>query len=313
MVPFVSPKSGLVLKMENESLVSETGEKFPVVKGIPRFVSEDNYAAAFGNQWKTFPKLQSDRSTQTSFSKDRLEGCLGFSIDKLKGKTVLETGCGAGRFTELLVEAGALVHSVDLSIAVETAKDNVGDHPNVVFAQADIYALPFPKASFDYVLCMGVVQHTPDPEKTIASLYEFVKSGGTLVFDHYRLRWSYFFNSKPLWRKYIKRLPSEKSMKLVHRLVDYFFPLHWKYRNNKIAWWLLHRISPLIEYTRFYPEMDYQWHYEMSLLESHDSLTDYYKHLRSVRSIRNTLKKLHAVDIQVSRGGNGVEARAKKP
>lgn len=313
MISFVSPTSGLPLKEESDSLVSETGEKFPIVNGIPRFVSEDNYAAAFGNQWKTFPKPQLDKHAGSTWSKDRLERCLGIPVAELKGKTVLETGCGAGRFTEVFVEAGAQIHSVDLSAAVETARDNVGNHPNVVYAQADINELPFPKNSFDYVVCLGVVQHTPDPEKTISRLYEYVKSGGTLVIDHYRWRLSYFFNSKPLWRKYIKRLPSDKSMRLVHRLVDFFFPLHWKYRHNKVAWWLLHRISPLIEYTRTYPEKDYQWQYEMSLLESHDSLTDYYKHLRTEKSIRKTLERLMAKNIHVTRGGNGVEARAMKP
>ena len=74
----------------------------------------------------------------------------------------------------------------------------------------------------------------------------------------------------------------------------------------------MHRISPLIEYIKVFPERDYQWQYELSLLDTYDSLTDYYKHLRTEKSIYNTLKNLGASKIEVWRGGNGVEARAVK-
>jgi hypothetical protein len=140
-----------------------------------------------------------------------------------------------------------------------------------------------------------------------------VAPGGQLIIDHYRQRLSYYFNTKPLWRHWLRKMPPEKSMLKVTSLVNYFFPLHWKFRNNKFANWLLHRISPLIEYIKLYPMKDYQWHYEFSLLDSYDSLTDYYKHLRTEGSIFRTLKKLGAKEINVWRGGNGVEARAEKP
>jgi SAM-dependent methyltransferase len=312
MIPFVSPKTGQPLKPHEGNLLSDSGEKYSIVKSIPRFVPADNYASAFGLQWKTFSKTQHDKYDQSSLSKDRLERCLGFPLRELKGKTLLEVGSGSGRFTELLVDAGALVHSVDLSVAVEANKENIGDKENFIIAQASVYELPFPKGSFDFVLCIGVIQHTPSPEKTIKALWEMVAPGGKIIIDHYRWRLSYYFNTKPLWRNYMKRLPPEKSMAKIKKYVSFFFPLHWKYRNNKIASWLLHRISPLIEYIKVFPERDYQWHYELSLLDTYDSLTDYYKHLRTEKSIFNTLKKLGATNIEVWRGGNGVEARAIK-
>lgn len=312
MIPFVSPKTGKPLKLHDGYLLADSGEKYTIVKTIPRFVPADNYASAFGLQWKTFSKTQHDKYDHSSLSKDRLERCLGFPLQELKGKTLLEVGSGSGRFTELLVDAGTLVHSVDLSVAVEANKENIGDKENFIIAQASVYELPFPKASFDFVLCIGVIQHTPSPEKTISALWEMVAPGGKIIMDHYRWRFSYYFNTKPLWRHYMKRLSPEKSMTKIKKHVAFFFPLHWKYRNNKIASWLLHRISPLIEYIKVFPERDYQWHYELSLLDTYDSLTDYYKHLRTEKSIYNTLKNLGASKIEVWRGGNGVEARAVK-
>jgi hypothetical protein len=47
-----------------------------------------------------------------------------------------------------------------------------------------------------------------------------------------------------------------------------------------------------------------------SVLDTHDSLTDYYKHLRSEAQIEQSLRACGFSRVQVWRGGNGVEARA---
>ncbi len=166
MIDFVSPFTKQPLSQENGLLVSPAGEKFPVVKGIPRFVPQDNYASAFGLQWNTFAKTQLDSHNQLGITQERLERCLGFPLDQLKNKTVLEVGCGAGRFTELLVKSSALVHSIDLSHAVDANRQNIGDKPNYKIAQAGAYEIPYPDDVFDVVICLGVVQHTPSSEKT---------------------------------------------------------------------------------------------------------------------------------------------------
>jgi 2-polyprenyl-3-methyl-5-hydroxy-6-metoxy-1,4-benzoquinol methylase len=312
MIKFTSPESGELLELKQDKLTGRSGHEYPVINGIPRFVSKENYASAFGLQWNTFRKTQLDSINRMDISRSRLERCLGQAIEELKGKSLLEVGCGAGRFTEILVPSGAEVHSVDLSNAVEANKENIGNASNFAIAQASVYALPFPDQAFDIVICLGVIQHTPSPEKTIESLWKKVKPGGFLVIDHYRWRLSYYSNLKPLYRQYLKRLKPEKSLKLVTKLTDFFFPLHWKWRNKKMLWWLLHRISPLIEYIHEYPEMSYQEHYELSKLDSYDSLTDYYKHLRTPGQIEKQMKQLGARNIWINVGGNGVEARGVK-
>jgi 2-polyprenyl-3-methyl-5-hydroxy-6-metoxy-1,4-benzoquinol methylase len=312
MIDFVSPKTKLPLKSENGFLVSDKGEKFPVIKGIPRFVEQNNYADAFGLQWKTFAKTQLDSYSKTNISLERLERCLGFSVSQLKGKTVLEVGCGAGRFTELLVKAGAYTHSVDLSAAVEVNKENIGETPDYKIAQASVYELPFPENAFDVVICLGVIQHTPSSEKTINALFEMVKSGGLLVIDHYHWRLGYYTNLAPVYRFFLKRMKPESSKKIVEKLVDFFFPLHWVFRKNKLISWLLYRVSGIIFYYNFFPEYDKQFHYEWSKLDTYDSLTDFYKHLRTPKQIKEILVSIGAKDVWVERGGNGVEARCKK-
>jgi 2-polyprenyl-3-methyl-5-hydroxy-6-metoxy-1,4-benzoquinol methylase len=313
MIDFISPKSKQHLAAQNGQLVSNAGETFPVVNGIPRFVERDNYAQAFGLQWKTFAKTQLDSHSGTHISQERLERCVGGSIESLKGKNVLEVGCGAGRFTELLVKGGADVHSLDLSEAVEVNKENVGQAPNYRVAQASVYNMPFPDNSFDVVICLGVIQHTPSSENTIRALWQKVKPGGSLVIDHYIWRLGYYSTLTPLYRAVLRRMKPQKSKKIVDSLVDFFFPLHWNLRNNFFLNWLLHRVSPLIVYTKLFPEMGRAEQYEWSKLDTYDQLTDYYKHLRSPAQIQATLQSLGAKNIEVSKGGNGVEARCTKP
>jgi hypothetical protein len=71
-------------------------------------------------------------------------------------------------------------------------------------------------------------------------------------------------------------------------------------------------VSPLVDYYDAYPELGTQLLSEWAVLDTHDTLTDQYKHLRRPNEIRETLEDLGLADIQVERGGNGVEARARR-
>ena len=112
------------ISADTHALACEKGCEVPVLGGIPRFVDQDNYAAAFGRQWNTYRKTQLDSYTGTTISRDRLSRCLGGSMEVVRDKLVLEAGCGAGRFTERLLESGAAVFACDLSPAVEANYEN---------------------------------------------------------------------------------------------------------------------------------------------------------------------------------------------
>ncbi|HQU99889.1 MAG: class I SAM-dependent methyltransferase [Bacteroidia bacterium] len=309
---FISPVTGNPLQEQNGVLTNHSGEKFPVIHAIPRFVPSDNYASAFGLQWKSFAKIQLDSYNGSTISYDRLLRCFGNNLQQIAQKKLLEVGCGAGRFTEHLIKAGAYVHSVDLSEAVEVNYSNMQGAANYQVAQANVYNLPYAPQSFDVVMCLGVIQHTPNPEKTIEALWNMVKPGGLLVIDHYTFDWMYYLKPILLYRAFLRKMKPERSKKIVERLVRFFFPLHWKYRNSKIATVLLNRISPCYVYIKTFPQMDHDFHYELTRLDTYDGLTDYYKHLRSRKQIENKLKALDAKNIKVWKGGNGVEAMCNK-
>lgn len=121
---------------EGELLASESGEQFPIRNFIPRFVPDDSYTASFGEQWNRYRRTQLDRFNGTTLSHDRFYSGTGWTPEDLKGKRILEVGCGAGRFTQIMLDAGAKLFSVDYSSAVEACWTNNGPHPNLFLAQA---------------------------------------------------------------------------------------------------------------------------------------------------------------------------------
>jgi len=224
----------------------------------------------------------------------------------------LEVGCGAGRFTEVLLSTGAFVTSVDLSSAVEANQENFPQDQCHRILQADVLRLPFAPGQYDIVICLGVIQHTPNPEETIKNLYAQVKPGGWLVIDHYTYTLSHFTQSRFFFRMILRRMPPEEGLKWSERLVEIFFPLHRAAGKNRIARALLTRISPVLSYFHALPlndDLQRQW----SLLDTHDSLTDWYKHFRTKGQIRRVLESLGAIEIWCKYGGNGVEARCHRP
>lgn len=166
--------------------------QYPIVGGIPRFVAADNYAAAFGLQWNTFKRTQFDSHTGTDITERRLAQAFGHPLEDLRGKRILEAGSGAGRFTEVLLARGREVYSFDFSNAVEANRDNNMPNYRLTLFQADISAIPFADQSFDAVVCLGVLQHTPSTVQSLRELTRVLKKGGELVCDHYRYQLGMF-------------------------------------------------------------------------------------------------------------------------
>jgi len=284
----------------------------PIIDDIPRFVNNKTYASLFGDQWKEFKKTQLDSYSNTTISTDRLNRVLGGLATNLDGKYVLEAGCGAGRFTEGLLNKGAILVSSDISTAVEVNKENFPITEKHFVIQADINDMPFENNTFDVVICIGVIQHTPNPEKTIKDLFELVKDGGSLVIDHYTFSKSNYLRLASIYRQNFKKLTADQTIKKTKDLVNKFLPLHKKVKGKKLFSVLLNRISPVISYYDAFPQLNDQLQVEWAMLDTHDSLTDWHKFFRTKSQIISVLKDLGAIDIWCEYGGNGVEARCKK-
>jgi SAM-dependent methyltransferase len=315
---FVDPMDNLPLSLANDGLVGSHELFYPLIRGIPRFVSSENYADAFGDQWNRFPKTQLDSFTGIPLSENRLARCFCGKLSDIAGARVLEAGSGAGRFTEILLKHGALLDSFDYSAAVDANAANNGASSRLTLAQADIRHIPFHKESYDFVVCLGVIQHTPDPEESIQSLWQMVKPGGTLVIDHYRWKLRNFLPppfgvAGLVYRRYFLRVPKRQQFDAVKRVFDFWFPLVWRFRKSKLAQLFLSRLTPIVNYYPHFGLRDEAMYYEWMLLDTHDAMTDVFKHRRTPASIRKTLARLGACNIRVSKAGNGVEAYCEKP
>lgn len=309
---FYNRKYKKAYTINNGQLVCED-KAVATVEGIPRFAADGSYASLFGDQWKVYKKTQLDSYSGSPITENRLNRCLGELQHSLEGKLVLEAGCGAGRFTEVLLKKGATLVSADLSSAVEVNQENFPQNDKHLVIQADINDMPFADESFDVVVCLGVIQHTPSPEKTIEDLFKLVKKGGTLVIDHYTKNRSNYLRLATVYRAAIKDKPSSYTIPYTTKLVKRYLPWHKRFASNRVLSILLNRISPVITYFHAFPELNDQQQEEWALLDTHDSLTDWHKNFRNKPQILNLLKKLNGAEIWCEYGGNGVEARCKKP
>jgi ubiquinone/menaquinone biosynthesis C-methylase UbiE len=305
---FYSPNHNEKLIRNNDKLDCD-GESYEIVKNIPRFVDGDNYSAAFGLQWNTFKKTQFDSYTGKPITEERLEKALGQELTTLRGKKVLEAGSGAGRFTEILLKYGAVVYSFDFSSAVEANYQNNMPNDRLTLFQADIQKIPFSSDFFDIVVCLGVLQHTPNTKRSLAELIRVLKPNGILTCDHYKYHRGMFTSLYPIWWIMIKQFNPALQMKITDSLTRIFFPLHWQFKDNRLVQMLLRRVSPINFYYGRYPvpkEIQFEW----SRLDTHDRNTDHFKRHVTKKDFEQLFEELGCSSYEIRVGGTGYVCRA---
>lgn len=281
---------------------------YPVVNNIPRFVSADNYAHSFGFQWNVHRETQLDSYTGITMTRDRVFSVTGWPQD-MKGQTILEAGSGAGRFTEILAGTGAELYSFDYSTACEANYKNNGSANNLHLFQGDIYKIPFAEGSFDKVFCLGVIQHTPDPDEAFHHLARQVRPGGELVIDSYGKRLISLMQWKYLLRPITKRMNPEKLYRIIERWVPRLLPTTIFLRKNLGK--LGAKLSPIVEFS--YLDLPYDLHVQWSILDTFDWYAPAHDHPRSIKEITKWYEDAGFVDIHVGLGPNGFIARGRRP
>ena len=210
--------SGRLNKSADGYLCVQCGTAYPTRRGVARFVPAENYADSFGFQWQRYARTQLDNEDCQVSERDFVRKT-GLTREQLQGKLVLDVGCGMGRFAEVATRWGARVVGIDLSTAAEVAARNLGDREFVAL-QADVFALPFAPRSFDLIYSIGVLHHTPNCEKSVKVLPQYLKPGGVLavwLYSGYN-RWYRFSD---LYRKVTTRI----SPRTLHAILAVTVPV----------------------------------------------------------------------------------------
>lgn len=313
MINYFCKHCNIFYKEKGGDLLTCDHQSIPIINGVPRFVKNENYAERFGKQWIRFAATQLDSVSGLNISKERLERCLRpLSLTDLSGKSVLEVGCGAGRFTEVLLQYGAKVTSLDLSEAVNANISNFPKSDRHAVIQADAIEAPFQDESFDLVICLGVVQHAEDQDAILQALCRLCKPNGDVIFDHYRMTLSFLTRLLPLYRWLFLSLNMSNSVDFCQKLVKFLLPLHKRFGSSFVGYAVLSRVSPIVSYFHLFPTLSDKEQSEWATLDTHDSLFDSNKRLHSKSSLQKVVNRLPLKNASINLGGIGLEVHGIK-
>jgi len=273
------------------------GHQFPIDESIPRFVARDNYASSFGYQWNRFKLEQIDSVNGTSLSSARFYSETGWTAQSLKGKWILDAGCGAGRFLDVASKTESEVVGLDISSAIDAARANLKDRKNLHFVQASIYELPFRSGSFDNCYCIGVVQHTPDPQLTMRTLTRVLRPGGRIAITAYERKVWTRFCAKYLLRPFTKRVDKKKLLSGIKNTMPVFFPLTTVLFRLPVLGRFFMFAIPVANYVnenRLTPQQRYDW----AILDTFDMLSPQYDQPRTQEEIEEALTGANIINVE---------------
>lgn len=102
------------------------------------------------------------------------------------GSRILEVGCGVGAQTVRLARSspGIDLTAIDISeasLAAAEARARAAGLDSVRFVAADIFDLPFARASFDHIFVCFVLEHLAEPLAALRRLRPLLREGGTIT------------------------------------------------------------------------------------------------------------------------------------
>lgn len=185
-------QSGLTLRsarrlgdhVQSGTLSCRSGHDYAIREFLPVFAPPIGYMEAFSTLRQT-SAAHLPTTGDLDVAALTLEEFIGqtqIDPEELRGKLVLDAGCGGGRFTKLLAGHGARVVGLDLDgVGLRAARDELSGYEDVDFVQADLFNLPFRPGAFDCVYSLGVLHHTPDPRRAFLGLTSLLRAGGQIA------------------------------------------------------------------------------------------------------------------------------------
>ena len=298
-IQIIDPVNGQILEEAKDGLEGNGKTVYPCVNGAYRVVKDDNYTENFGFQWNKFVGTQVDKASQLDISRVRFFAETKWDKEDLTGKNLLEVGSGAGRFSQIILDhTNANLYSVDYSNAVEANYKNNGPHERLHLFQASIYEMPFAKGQFDKVVCVGVLQHTPDVEKSVQCLIEMVKPGGELVVDFYPIRgWWTKIHAKYIFRPWTKKMSHEKLYKKIDKNIDRLIKTYRFFAKIGLGK-PVNRFLPICDLDGTLPRgLPYEQLRELAVLDTFDMFSPQYDQPQKVKTVMKWFSKYGMSDV----------------
>lgn len=278
------------------------GRAYSRVNGVARFVDTQNYAASFGFQWQRYQRTQLGPNDVRD-SERQFEMKTALRREELKGKLVLDVGCGMGRFAEVATRWGARVVGIDLSAAAEVAAKNLDDRDFVAF-QADVFALPFAPESFDIIYSVGVLHHTPDCETAVKTLEKYLKPGGILAVWLYS-GYNNWYRFSDFWRRFTHRMKPETLHGVLKAAVPFFYHLEHGVRRvpvvGRTAAGVVHHVFPV----NLHPDP------ETRMLDTFDWYSPKYQSKHTYEQVFRWYEAMGMEDMHI--GEYSIAVRGRKP
>ncbi|MBU1015368.1 methyltransferase domain-containing protein [Patescibacteria group bacterium] len=313
--PDCKAELSLAIEEEQEGRV-KTGElscaacklRFPVIGFIPRFVKEGHYADSFGFQWFRHAKTQLDSVIGLPISKQRFFKVTRWGED-LTGEVILEVGCGAGRFTEVIAATGAMVVSFDASRGVEVNYESNGWRDNLMLVQAELERMPFPPAFFDRAVSLGVLQHTADPHRSFLAIAFLVKKGGSFAVDVYKKSLARRLLSAKYW---VRPLTARMNPTVLYTLTRAWVSFWWQPTSIIARFPQGRRINRFLffiaDYRGYLPLPAAQLK-EWAVLDNFDMLSPRYDNPTTAFEVRGWFEEAGFQDVDADDEDNIVEGR----
>jgi 2-polyprenyl-3-methyl-5-hydroxy-6-metoxy-1,4-benzoquinol methylase/uncharacterized protein YbaR (Trm112 family) len=206
-------------------LVCPQGHAFGIVGGVPRLrldqkldkapteSNEDalSIAASFGAEWSHF-----DYERDNTWFSDVQERCklflkeVAMTAEELRGKNLLDAGCGNGSLSIGLSQFGCEVVAIDVSPSVEVAYKHYATKGNdqTHFVQGDLMNPPFKREVFDVIFSSGVLHHNPDTRGALRAIAKSLAPAGRIYIWVYRNIPGIGHKLKELVRRTISPMPS---------------------------------------------------------------------------------------------------------
>jgi SAM-dependent methyltransferase len=253
---FSSVKSG---EVEVGILITQSGAAYPILEGVPRLLPDsffehrdflrqhlDDYEARESAMIRKFGTLlalaeRKNRRTRGSFSKEwqdydyqsgktwnmdvqeQLEQFFRESAespDSLKGRIMLDAGCGNGQLAMQLASSGATVFAMDFSSAVVRAASG-NPFPSCHFIQADVEFPPFENSLFRLIHSSGVLIHTRNTRNAFRGLLPFLADDGKMSIWVYRHRQELLHRLFNQMREFTARMPAAQQHFFLRYLIFY--------------------------------------------------------------------------------------------